>query len=98
MRSCQAGATPAGVAPACRKSGAELAGELRGLRPALVPGLLHDRRDVGVGDEALPALLVPVENRPDPIGLGRIAEDQRALGPVLLALLGALGGEDLQEA
>ena len=37
-----------------------------GLRLRLVPGLLHDRRHLGVGDEALPALLVPVEDRPRP--------------------------------
>ena len=53
----------------------------------LVPGFLHDRRDLGVGHEALPALLVPVEDHPDPIVLGGVAEDERALGPVLLALL-----------
>ena len=44
----------------------------------------------GSDDEALPALLVPVEDHPDAIVLGGIAEDERALRPVLLALLGAL--------
>ena len=44
---------------------------------------------LGVGDEALPALLVPVEDDPDPIVLGGVAEDERALRSVLLALLGA---------
>ena len=48
-----------------------------------MPGLLHDRRDRGVGYEALPALLVPVEDRPDPIGLGGIAVDEGALAAVL---------------
>ncbi len=33
------------------------------------------RRDLGVGDEALPALLVPVEDHPDPVLLVGIAED-----------------------
>src|SRR5205814_8266745 len=68
------------------------------LRPALVPGLLHDRRDLRVGHEALPAFRVPVEQHPHPVGLVGIAEDGRALGSVLLALLGALGREDAQEA
>jgi hypothetical protein len=44
--------------------------------------LLHDRRDLGVGHEVLPALLVPVEDHPHPIGFGGITEDERALsGP-----------------
>ena len=50
--------------------------ELRGLRLRLVAGLLHDRRHLGVGDEALPALLVPVEDDPDAIVLGGVAEDE----------------------
>ena len=78
-------------------SGTAPAGELCGLRPALVPGFLHDRRDFGVGHEALPALLVPVGDHPDTIVLGGITEDERAFGAVLLALLGAFGGEDLEE-
>jgi DNA-binding CsgD family transcriptional regulator len=35
-----------------------------------VSGFPDDRRDLGVGDEALPALHVPVEDCPDPILLG----------------------------
>ena len=60
-------------------------------------GLLHDRRDLGVGHEALPTLLVPVEHDPDAVVLGGVAEDERALGAVLLALLGAVGREDVEE-
>src|SRR4051794_20737301 len=73
------------------------AGELEHLRPALVPGLRHDRRDLGVGDEALPAVRIPVEDHPDPVILVGIAEDERPLGPVLLPLLGTLGREDVLE-
>ena len=57
-----------------------------GLAPCgltLVAGLLHDRRDLGVGDEALPALRIPVEDHPDPVVFVGIAEDVRTLGPVL---------------
>ena len=63
-----------------------------------MPGFFEDRRDLGVGDEVLKALLVPVEEHPDPVVLIRIAKDGRTLGPVLLSLLGALRLEDLQEA
>src|SRR3954470_4818979 len=89
------------VADRCHRmagSGGAARGERRRLRLAAVPGLLHDRRDLRVGHEARPALVVPVEERPDAVLLGRIAEHQRALAPVLLALVGALGPEDLQEA
>lgn len=71
-------------------SGVALARELRGLGPSLMPGFLHDRRDFGVGQEALPALLVPVEEDPDPKVLGGITEHERAFGSVLLALLGSV--------
>src|SRR6476646_7708773 len=80
------------------RSGVDAAGQLGGLRLALVPGLLQDRRDIGVGHEALPALLVPVERDPDAIGLGGVAKHRRALGSVLSALLGAGGGEHFEEA
>src|SRR5438067_3469015 len=43
--------------------------EFRHLRPALVPGLLHDRRDLGIGGKALPAVEIPVEDHPDPVAL-----------------------------
>src|SRR4051812_29458151 len=76
----------------------ELAAELRHLGRALVPCLLHDPRGGGVGGEALEALRIPVEADPDPIALVGIAKDRRALGPMLLALLRALGREDLDEA
>src|SRR5260221_2731008 len=68
------------------------------LGPALVPRFSHDRRDLRVGDEALPAFRVPVEEHPDPILFVRIAEDGGALGPVLAPLVGARGREDLREA
>src|SRR2546429_1293723 len=77
-----------------RRTGAEL----RRLGPTLVPGFLHDRGDLGVGDEALPTRRIPVEEHPDPVVLVGIAKDGRTLGPVLLSLLGALGREDFQKA
>src|SRR5947209_13062811 len=39
--------------------GVVLAAELRRLGPTFVPGFLKDRRDLGVGDEVLPALGIP---------------------------------------
>ena len=48
-------------------------------------------QDLRVADEALPALRVPIEEHPDPVFLIGIAKHSRALGPVLLSLLGALG-------
>src|SRR4051812_49371840 len=78
-------------------SGAVLAAGRRGLGPALVAGFLDDRRDLGIVEETLEALLVPVEEHPDPILLVGIAEDGRALGPVLFPLLGTLRREDLRE-
>src|SRR4051794_38029587 len=68
------------------------------LRPALVTGFLHDRRDLRVGDEALPTLLIPVEEHPDPVRLVGIAKDLRALRAVFPALFGALGRKDAREA
>jgi hypothetical protein len=56
-----------------------------------VPGFLKDRGDLGVGDEVLKALLIPVEEHPDPVVLIGIAKDGRTLGPVLLSLLSAFG-------
>src|SRR5439155_8922672 len=78
--------------------GAVLAAERRRLGPTLVPGFLNDRRDLGVGEEVLKALLIPVEEHPDPVVLIGIAKDGRTLGPVLLSLPSALGREDFQEA
>jgi hypothetical protein len=52
----------------------ELAGELRDLWPTCVPGFLKDRRDLGVRDEVLPALRIPVEEHPDPTLLIGIAK------------------------
>src|SRR4029079_16754939 len=71
--------------------------ERRGLCLPLVPRCRQDRGNLRVGYEALPALSVPVEDRPDPVALGRVAEDDRSLRAVLLALLRSAGGEDLHE-
>src|SRR5579884_270990 len=87
---------PSGAVPMAF-SGLEVADELSHLRPLLVPGLLHDRRHVGVGREALPAVQVPVEDRPDAVRLVRVAEDRRALRAVQLALLGTRARVDLDE-
>src|ERR671937_236968 len=87
--------TPPGTRPG--RLGVEPADELGHLGPALVARLLHDRRDLGVGGEALPPLQVPVEDDPDPVFLVRVAEDGRALRAVQLALLGALRRVDLHE-
>src|SRR5580658_2441852 len=53
------------------------AAELRDLRPANVPGLLEYRRNLRVGNEAVPALHIPVEERPDAVVLMGIPEDRR---------------------
>src|SRR5690242_11167572 len=74
------------------------AAALRHLGPALVPCLLHDRRDLGIGGELLPAVEIPVEEHPDPVALVGVAEHDRALRTMLLALLRTLGGEDTREA
>src|SRR5687768_12481414 len=70
--------------------GVVLASELSRLRLPFVPGFLQDRRDLGVGDEALPSLRIPVEEHPDPVVLIGIAKHGRTFGPVLLTLLSAL--------
>src|SRR5437763_7294906 len=71
--------------------GVVLAAEPRRLGPTFVPGFLKDRRDLGVGDEVLPALRIPVEEHPDPVVLIGIAKHGRTLRTVLLPLLSALG-------
>lgn len=73
--------------------GVVLPDELHHRRHTLQAALLKDRRNLGVGDEALPTLLTPVEDHPDAVVLGGIARDVRALGPVLPSLLSALGGK-----
>ena len=80
-----------------RLLGVVLAAELRRLGLSLVSGFLQDRRDLGVGDEVLPALGIPVEEHPDPVVLVGVAKDRRTLGTVLLSLLGALGREDFRK-
>src|SRR3954463_11991243 len=68
-----------------------LPAERRSLGLTLVPGFLQDGRDVGVGDEALPACLIPVEEHPDLVVLTGIAKHCCAFGAVLLSLLSAFG-------
>ncbi|HEY6653079.1 MAG TPA: AI-2E family transporter [Solirubrobacterales bacterium] len=43
-----------------------LAGELRHLGPTSDSALFEDRRDIGICDEFLEALFIPVESNPDP--------------------------------
>src|SRR5437763_1629900 len=74
-----------------------LAEQRRYLRLAEVPGLLQDGRDLGVGHEARPPLLIPVEQDPHPVLLGRVAKHGGALRPVQGPLVGARGAEHLQE-
>src|SRR5512142_1054884 len=74
------------------------AAELRHLRPALVPGLLHARRDLRVRGELLPAAELPVEDHPDAVVFIRVTEHGCALRAVLFALLGTLGGKNTREA
>ena len=64
--------------------GVEAADEFRALEPPLHPGCRQERGNVGVGHEALPALLIPVEDPPDPVALARVAEDGCSLRAVLL--------------
>ena len=61
-----------------------LAGELSCLGSTLEPAFLKDRRDVGVRDEVVEALLVPVEDYPDPAIVIGIAKDVRTLLPCCL--------------
>ncbi len=63
----------------------------------LVPGFLHDPWDLGVGDKALPPLLIPVEDHPHLVVLVGIAEDLRTLDPVVASFVRTLGGEDLKQ-
>src|SRR5207247_204022 len=79
------------LAERCEVLGAVLAAKPCHLGLTFVPGFFQDRRDLGIRDEALPALLIPVEQHPDPVVLIGIAKDDTALRPVLHALLGALG-------
>ncbi len=75
-----------------------MAAEPSGLRRPLCPASCMIGGTSGSDDEALPAFGVPVEEHPDPVALVGIAEHGRALRPVLLALLGALGREDAPES
>src|SRR6478735_6752775 len=71
--------------------------EQRGLRLVEVTGFLDDRQALGVGHEVRPPGLVPVEEHPDAVLLGRVAEHVCALAAVLGALVGTLRAEDVQE-
>src|SRR5215212_3760382 len=51
-------------------------------------GFLEDRRDLGVGHEFRPPGLVPVEQRPDAVLLGGIAEHRRTFRTVHGPLVG----------
>src|SRR5450432_941248 len=90
--------TPPGPAASGAPSGGVTAAEFRGLRLSDVAGLLHDSWGLGVGNELLPAVGVPVEEDPNPVVLDRVAEHGRALGAMHCALLGALRRENLEEA
>src|SRR5271168_156935 len=83
------------VLPPSRIVGTE---QQRGLWFVEMPGLLEDRRDIGVGDELRPPVLVPVEQRPDSVVLGGIAEHRRTLRAVEGTLLRALRAEHIQES
>jgi hypothetical protein len=50
----------------------------------------EDRGNLRVVNEAPPAVQIPVEERPDAVGLSGIPEDRHALGAVLPALFCAL--------
>src|SRR5215510_1818799 len=78
--------------------GVQLTPELCHLRLRFVARFFQDGWDFGVGDKVLPALLIPVEEHPDPVGLIRIAKDGRTLGTMLLSLLSALAFKYLHPA
>src|SRR4051812_22723892 len=82
------------ITPTLIGSGVIAPAELGDLRGSLVPGLLHDRRDLRVRGEGLPALGVPVEDHPHAIVLVGVPEDDCALGPMLTPFVGALGREN----
>src|SRR6476660_492275 len=67
------------VAPASRPVDAE---QPRGLGLAEGSSFFENRRDLGVGDELRPPGLVHVEQPPDAVLLGGIAEHRRTLGTV----------------
>src|SRR3954453_559352 len=73
------------------------ADEVRGHRLGEVAGVLQDRGHLGVGDEVLPALLVPVEDGPHAVVLAGVAEHRRTLRAVHRTLLSALLAEHPQE-
>src|SRR6185437_7270249 len=83
------------VAPASRLVEAE---QPRGLGLAEGSGFFENRRYLGVGDELGPPGLVDVEQPPDAVFLGGIAEHRRSLGPVQGSLVGDLRAEHIQES
>jgi hypothetical protein len=56
----------------------------------LEPRLMKDQRHLRIGQEVVIALLIHVENHPDPIVLIGVAKDARTLGPRLLSLFSPL--------
>jgi hypothetical protein len=68
-----------GGAFGARARGVVGAAEFRDLRPANVPRLLEHRGNLRVGNEAPPAVQIPVEGRPDAVGLSGTPEDRHAL-------------------
>jgi len=77
--------------------GVHLSQEFGRFRPTLESGLLENRWHVGVRQQLSVALLVPVEHGPDAGVVIGVAVDARAPASVLLALLSALGGEDVEK-
>src|SRR4051812_45838180 len=71
------------------------ADEVGGHRLREVSGVLEHTRDLRVGHEVLPALLVPVEDGPHAVVLAGVAEHGRTLRAVRGALVGALVAEHL---
>src|SRR5438445_6123955 len=67
----------------------------RGLGLAGSSSFLENRRDLGIGDELRPPRLVPVEQRPDAVLLGWIAEHRRTLRTVQGTLVGGLRAEHI---
>src|ERR1700710_437869 len=90
MRPTRAGRSSVLIVRPSRPVGAE-EGRSHGLVD--VTGLLDDREHLGVGDEVRPPGLVPVEEHPDAVLLGGVAEHARTLAAVLGALLRALRAE-----
>src|SRR5262249_22684874 len=77
--------------------GVVVVADLGDLRPPLVPGLLHDRRDPRGGGGTLGTPRVPLEEHPEAGLPPGGAEDLRAPRALRRPLLGTLRREDLVE-